>query len=562
MKFLALDVGAKRIGVARGDDHTRIAVPVGWIPNDGSQWLKIAQVAGELGTDRFIVGLPRSNSGNETAQSAYAREFARALTQQIPGVRVKFQDETLTSVVAEERLKASGHPYEKGDIDAEAATIILQDYLEQGARAQVMANTSVGVADINAAVSGTGVGSVSARESANSTDAVSTGVSRATMDQLIDTAMEPATAQPLPVDEFGASPLLASAAEGLTSNPGEIPTEPTPVDKKSLKKAQKQAKKAAKNHKKATKSAQAPQDAPNPQTAETQPKKHKKAANLGWTLCGVATILLIIGAIGGGLLYARGLIREQRQEEYARQEAEMNASAFDFTVRPGETVADIEDHLVEVGYSRPEARDALNDSYDYAFLAERPKGATLEGYLFGETKQFFGDAPATEVVDFYLSEMQTVIEENNLEEAFAAQGLTLHEGITLASIVQKEAGTEDMPMVARVFLNRLDQDIALGSDVTVSYALDTVDPDRDEISSNGAALSVDSCYNTRLNKGLPCGPISNPGLEALLAVANPAEGDYLYFLTGDDGLMYYSYTEDEHTQNAAEHCQNLCQVSL
>ena len=111
-------------------------------------------------------------------------------------------------------------------------------------------------------------------------------------------------------------------------------------------------------------------------------------------------------------------------------------------------------------------------------------------------------------------------------------------------------------------MTRLDNGIMLGSDVTVSYALDVVDPDRSEYVDNQAALTLDSCYNTRLYAGLPCGPISNPGLSALLAVAEPSDSSYLYFLTGDDGMMYYSYTEEEHVQNIYEHCQTLCDVSL
>ena len=98
--------------------------------------------------------------------------------------------------------------------------------------------------------------------------------------------------------------------------------------------------------------------------------------------------------------------------------------------------------------------------------------------------------------------------------------------------------------------------------MTVSYALDKIDPDRQSHPDNAAALKVDSCYNTRTQAGLPCGPIANPGLSALLAVGEPANTSYLYFLTGDDGVMYYSYTDAEHNQNIVNHCQTLCNVSL
>ena len=159
--------------------------------------------------------------------------------------------------------------------------------------------------------------------------------------------------------------------------------------------------------------------------------------------------------------------------------------------------------------------------------------------------------------------MDKVVEDNDLVNRFAAQGLSLHEGITLASVVQKEAHTEDQPTVAQVFLKRLNEGYRLGSDVTVTYALDVINPDRDrDDTAVGDAILVDSCYNTRQNTGLPCGPISNPGLSAMTAVAEPSKTTYLYFLTGDDGKMYYSYTEDEHNQNARDHCKVLCNISL
>ena len=135
----------------------------------------------------------------------------------------------------------------------------------------------------------------------------------------------------------------------------------------------------------------------------------------------------------------------------------------------------------------------------------------------------------------------------------------------MASIIQREAGTvsaEDQKIVSQIFWKRLTNGIPLGSDVTASYAADQADPNRAIYSDNAAVLSIDSCYNTRLYAGLPCGPISNPGAQALISAANPANTSYLYFLTGDDGMMYYSYTEAEHNQNAYLHCQNLCNISL
>ena len=142
MKIIALDVGEKRIGVARADSATRIAVPVGYIAADGLEWQEIAKIARLNNTNFFVLGLPRSNEGKETAQSMYVRQFAKRLSEKIPGIRVRFQDESLTSVIAEERLRARKKRYERGEIDAEAASIILQDFLE-GLRAEQAFNDTL-----------------------------------------------------------------------------------------------------------------------------------------------------------------------------------------------------------------------------------------------------------------------------------------------------------------------------------------------------------------------------------------------------------------------------------
>lgn len=453
MRVLGLDVGEKRIGVARADSSTRIAVPVGYIDVDGLEWQGIARLCRLNSTTFFVLGLPRSNEGNETAQSLYVRNFAKTLVEKIPEAKIRFQDESLTSVLAEERLRKRQKPYEKGDIDAEAAAIILQDFIEnfKGDQSKL---EQIGTAQTN---------------------------------------------------------------DDLTN-----------ITKKEDK------------------------------DVELRKKKKKRKTKI----ISAIIILLIIGLLGaGGILWLREEVRKARAEEYARQEAEMQADVFNFTVRPGETIYDIKANLIEIGYSPEEVEEAFSADYDFAFLKGRPAGATLEGYLYGETHEFYKTDSVKDILMVFLTEMGKVIEENNLETRYQEHGLSLFEGITLASIVQKEAATPDQPTVAQVFLTRLENGIALGSDVTVSYALDTVDPGRQIYSDNQAALTVDSCYNTRLYPGLPCGPISNPGLSALLAVAEPSDTSYLYFLTGDDGMMYYSYTEAEHLQNL-EKCTDLCNSSL
>ncbi len=479
MKIIGLDVGEKRIGVSRADSGTRIAVPIGFIDVDGSEWQEIARLMRLNSTNFIVLGLPRSNEGNETEQSAYVRSFAKNLVERIPEARVRFQDESLTSVVAEERLKSRGKPYQKGDIDAEAASIILQDFIE-----------SFKEPDVN-----------SVEESLSQQDS---------------------NAEPR--DDGIESKLVAGSAQLQN------------LAKKESDKVKLQAKKT----------------------------KHKMS--LLTKSISIITVLVILGilAVGGLMLYKKNL-DEERAQFWAEQEALINENAtFSFTIRPGETIYEIKSALVQAGYSTTEVDEAFNAKYDFDFLKGRPEGATLEGYLYGETHELYKTNSVKDILTKYLEGMKEIISQNNLEKKFADRGLSLYEGITLASIVQSETGAlvDEMPKVAQVFYSRLAYGVPLGSDVTVSYALDTIDPDRQAHTDNQAALDVDSCYNTRKNVGLPCGPISNPGLSALLAVAEPSDTAYLYFLTGDDGLMYYSYTEDEHIQNIYSHCQNLCNVSL
>ena len=472
MRIIGLDVGEKRIGVAKIDSSTKIAVPVGFLLVDGSEWHEIARIANLNNTNFFVLGLPRSNEGNETKQTLYVRAFARTLAKMIPGAKIRFQDESLTSVEAESRLKSRKKRYEKGDIDAEAATIILQDFIEHFKENKESAKPEVAA------------------------------------DDKVQTIKQ--------------------------------------VVKKEKEKVALNAKKT-----------------------EHRLKK--------WTIFGIPTIIIVMGLIGAtAVLKYRDYTRWQYEQWVAEQEANMKAKTFDFTIRPGETIFDIKKNLLKVdrnggsedeeervdNYTIEEIEAAFNATYDFDFLKSRPEGASLEGYLYPETHNFYATATVEDILKTFLAAMDEVISSNNLEARYSERGLSLNDGIILASIVQKESASPDMPTVAQVFLTRLDYGWRLGSDVTVSYALDIVDPDRTTYTDNAAALLVDSCYNTRLYTGLPCGPIDNPGLSALLAVAEPSDTAYLYFLTGDDGLMYYSYTEAEHFQNIRSHCQVLCDASL
>lgn len=127
--FLALDVGEKRIGVALGDNGVRLAFPYETIEVDGSEVTRIAELAIREKVDTIVVGYPRNQSGETTAQTASVEAFVQLLGDF--DAEIIYQDESLTSVIAEQRLQSYKKPYAKGDIDALAAAMILQDYLEQ-----------------------------------------------------------------------------------------------------------------------------------------------------------------------------------------------------------------------------------------------------------------------------------------------------------------------------------------------------------------------------------------------------------------------------------------------
>jgi len=135
MTILALDVGAQRIGVATANVIARIASPLVTIPNNESIVETVQQLIAENDVEMLVVGLPRGLDGQETAQTQTVRDFVSNLQQTIGDFPMQFQDEALTSRKAEEELEARGKPYQKGDIDALAATYILDDYLQENAGA-------------------------------------------------------------------------------------------------------------------------------------------------------------------------------------------------------------------------------------------------------------------------------------------------------------------------------------------------------------------------------------------------------------------------------------------
>ena len=585
MRIIGLDVGTKRIGIAKADTSVRIAIPNGYVLVNGQEIPEILRIARLNDTNFFVVGLPRSNDGNETAQSAYARKFADTLAASMPGARIYFQDESLTSVVAEERLKKRKKNFEKGEIDAEAASIILQDFIEHYA-AKLAQNAASKIPNqlVNAA-----------------------------------TNINPSAS---PAATLG-SPEVQSIINEPTKSESESSESPRPD--RSLEKPMKKVKRILLSlfillflaglfgggyywySLQPVSSANCRFD-----SAKAASESNEKEAN---SVCEYQTIEVTAGEsvkeIANNLKQADLIRNPHAFELYARinnLHAKLKAGKYSFrktmsaraiakqlvngvvssdvfnlTILPGTNLlgdkgksqTGIIHQFRTLGYSEEEINLALTKHYDNPVLKglyadenklsnpDIPAKLALEGYLYGETYQFYNHEKLENVITTILNQFNDVVVSNQLEEKFKARGLSLREGITLASIIQKEANTEDMPGVSMVFQNRLKQGIALGSDVTATYAADITGIDRTN-ATNADILAVNSLYNTRKFPGLPPGPIAVPSKAALLAVAEPdsSKASMLYFLTGDDGLMYYSSTDAEHNQKIRDHCQKLCKVQI
>jgi UPF0755 protein len=175
---------------------------------------------------------------------------------------------------------------------------------------------------------------------------------------------------------------------------------------------------------------------------------------------------------------------------------------------------------------------------------------SLEGFLYPDTYQFAkGLAPKT-IVDTMVNRFNEMIEP--LKEKIIESGMTLDEIVTLASIVEKETGKADeRPIIASVFLNRINKKMRLESDPTVIYGIK-------EFSGNITKkhLSEKTPYNTYVIRGLPPGPIANPGIEAIKAVLYPSETDYLYFVSKNDGSHYFSKSLKEHNNAVIKYQKN------
>jgi UPF0755 protein len=180
-----------------------------------------------------------------------------------------------------------------------------------------------------------------------------------------------------------------------------------------------------------------------------------------------------------------------------------------------------------------------------------PEAHTLEGYLFPETYALPRHTEASRVVKAMVDRFTRVFTPE-LREAAAARGLSVRQAVTLASIVEKEtARPDERPIVAAVYANRLRVGMPLQCDPTVIYALLRAGRYTGNLRKDD--LSFDSPYNTYRYPGLPPGPIAAPGKESLDAAVHPADVEFLYFVSRNDGSHEFARTLAEHQRNVQKY---------
>ncbi|MHA7839368.1 MAG: endolytic transglycosylase MltG [bacterium] len=236
------------------------------------------------------------------------------------------------------------------------------------------------------------------------------------------------------------------------------------------------------------------------------------------------------------------LSRSQSTPEILGILAEGRVRTHAVVIPEGLRATEIADRLAEAGLADREAfLEIVRDPETSRRLGV--EGPGLEGYLFPDTYRFARGLPAERIAAAMVEEFRSVYRE--LEPEARRQGLSMRELVTLASIVEKETGVaSERPLIASVFLNRIDRGMRLETDPTVIYGI----PDFDGNLKRVHLEDPGNPYNTYRIRGLPPGPIASPGRAALEAVLAPADSPYLYFVSRNDGTHVFSKTYAEHTR--------------
>lgn len=210
------------------------------------------------------------------------------------------------------------------------------------------------------------------------------------------------------------------------------------------------------------------------------------------------------------------------------------------TIPEGYNLYEVAAVLGQMGFAKPEEFIALakNPARVKSFGLE---GETFEGYLFPDTYELTKGMSAQELLS-KMAERFKAVYSAEFESVAREKGLSMKKVVTLASIIEKETGApEERELISAVFQNRLKKGIKLQSDPTVIYAIEGFDGNIKK-----THLQMKNPYNTYMNYGLPPGPIANPGKASIKAALYPANEDYLYFVSKNDGTHYFSKDLKEH----------------
>ncbi len=217
------------------------------------------------------------------------------------------------------------------------------------------------------------------------------------------------------------------------------------------------------------------------------------------------------------------------------------------TFPEGLTIDEMGDILTAKGFNGAEfvaqannPSQKLRDAFPFV-----PRKGSLEGYLFPDTYQFFPDASSEDIMTKMLATFDRRFPQS-IRDAIRDRGRTLHEVVTLASLVEGEAKDDrDRAIIAGIFMNRLAKGIALQSDATLDYITKEA-----KVKHTKRDTQIDSLYNTYKYPGLPPGPVNNPSLKSLMASYAPAQTEYLYFLNNaDTGETVFAKTFTQHIDN-------------
>ena len=219
------------------------------------------------------------------------------------------------------------------------------------------------------------------------------------------------------------------------------------------------------------------------------------------------------------------------------------------TFREGLTMFEMADVFAASGIGT--AAEFLTEARDASRIkAVDSRASSLEGYLFPDTYKMPRSTGAKGTVDAMVAGFLRVFDADLRAEA-AARGLSTHEAVTIASIVEKETGqAQERPLVSAVYQNRLRINMPLQCDPTVIYALQLTRRWNGNLTREH--LQLNSPYNTYRNPGLPPGPIASPGRGSLEAAVRPADAPYLYFVSKNDGTHVFASTLAEHNRNVQQ----------